>query len=591
MDIFENLIEELKEENLLEETVIETSRSEKQRNEDQEPSDHDESFSMYETVDAESPEELSDEDESFPVDSTYEAEDSDSEEPVSESDVEAPAIFEADETADENVEAVEAAEAFEETVDENASIKSESADAEELKLPKPPVNGVEFYRQRAMKEVSGLQMVEHVLSGIERDQMKVLPKPYDDLEANKILHEFMRVSNDLNSPEHAQAEFKLMQETESWYSALSHRDKSVSVTHLRRFCETTRPVLSSQALISLARFYRNSPYSETVRSKFDLIITRLFAKEIGDKVRKMVFEREEMIKHLTMLYAEWASVPLYAANEDDSEILLMTLKFEDFMSEADSADSFDELIKNDFFNRLRIFKESTNDNFFAPLVTATAIECNVRVGNRYVELLRIEHEKADSEMLRDKYGFLHDQSISEAASMSLHLVDLLEQKSDEDDEAATPRNEQTEFEITENAKPAETVSKSVKKESKKKKRGLFSVNRWLLLATIFVILINAGLYIWSKKYGVEEANVVKNVKSVNLENSMLKDVIKEGRIAKETFFGVVQPSWSGLTKERKEEVLKKVYSAGDDKGFRKVHLLDSRGKTVGYADAEKVDVY
>ncbi|HEX8636819.1 MAG TPA: hypothetical protein VF692_02055, partial [Pyrinomonadaceae bacterium] len=99
----------------------------------------------------------------------------------------------------------------------------------------------EFYRKRAMEEVSGLQMVEHVLSGVEREQMKSAPQNYNDITAKKALHDFLQIADNVNSTEHAQAEFQLMQETETWCSALSHRDKRVSVAHLRRFCETTRP--------------------------------------------------------------------------------------------------------------------------------------------------------------------------------------------------------------------------------------------------------------------------------------------------------------------------------------------------------------
>jgi hypothetical protein len=584
MNIFEDLIEELKEENLLEQTVTETYQHEEKPDEAEDFSDEEEI--LFDKNEADEAESLAEEIE--PEEPVFESND----EPLEAAESDKREEFE--EVVDENISVNE------ETVDEDIAVENEpavenlpvkSAETEESETLLPVVNGVEFYRQRAIKEVSGLQMVEHIFSGIEREQMKILPKPYDDLEAQKILHSFLQVSNDLNSPEHAQAEFKLMQETESWYSALSHRDKNISVTHLRRFCEMSRPVLSSQALISLARFYRNSPYSEPIRGKFDLIITRLFAKEIGDSMRKMMFERDEMITHLTMLYSEWSSVPLYAANEDDSEILLMTLKFEDFMTEADSADSFDELIKNDFFNRLRIFKESTNENFFAPLVTSTAIECNVRTGNRYVQLLKLANEKNEAEKLRDKYGFLHDQSISEAASMSLHLVDLLEQRAERDEARL---HEEPEIEIVEEAKPVEkSPAAKVEKEptkTKKGKRSLFAVNKWLLLATILVVVINAALYIWYK-YSSPEEGLTKNVKTVNLENSNLKEFIREGRIANDTFFGVVQLTWSNLSEEKRTEVLKKVYSTGTDKGFSKVHLLDSQGRTVGYADAEKVDLF
>ncbi|MEO6334373.1 MAG: hypothetical protein ABIO91_05250, partial [Pyrinomonadaceae bacterium] len=54
-------------------------------------------------------------------------------------------------------------------------------------------NERDFYRKRAMDEISTLQMVEHVLSGIEREQMKVVPAAYDDLQAKNALHKFLQV--------------------------------------------------------------------------------------------------------------------------------------------------------------------------------------------------------------------------------------------------------------------------------------------------------------------------------------------------------------------------------------------------------------
>jgi hypothetical protein len=565
MNIFEDLIEELKEENLLEETVMETSLAAEKANNSQ--NDADESL----VFEADESKMIRVEDDEFPEEFDFEES---SDEPEAKA-------AEAETPPAETVESLETESAEETEVEE-------AADAGHVEQNQESANGVEFYRQRAMKEVSGLQMVEHVLSGVEREQMKVVPKPYDDLEAKKILHHFLQVSKDLNSPEHAQAEFQLMQETESWYSALSHRDKNVSVTHLRRYCETTRPILSSQALISVARFYRNSPYSDQVRSKFDLVITRLFAKDIGGEKRQMVFEREEMIKHLTMLYAEWASIPMYAAAEDDSEILLIALKFEDFMSEADEASNFDELIKNDFFNRLRVFKESTNENFFAPLITATAIECNVRVGNRYVDLIQLEKEKVESAKLEDKYGFLHDQSISEAASKTLQLVDLLKQNVVQNDETI---QEESQIEKAEQSQtsPAAAPEKA-KVSAVKKEKSKYAVNKWLLLATILVVVVNIGLYIWMSS-NVEPENTNQNVKKVNLENSSLKEYIREARIANDTFFAIVQQNWSTLNQEKREEVLKKVFATGSEKGFQKVHLLDNQGKTVGFADAENVHAY
>ncbi len=474
-----------------------------------------------------------------------------------------------------------------------------------------PSGGAEFYRKRAADEVSFLQMVEHVFAGVEREQMKIVPKAFDHLEVKKILHTFLQVSKDLNANAQAQAEFQLLQETESWYSALTQRDRRVSINHLRRYCESARPPLSSPALVSLARFYRNSPYSEQVRGKFDFVVTRLFSKDIENEHREMVFDRKELMLHLKELYAEWSSIPLYpTGDEDDSEILLIALKFEDFITEAAVADSFDELIKNDFFNRLRLFKKDTNENFFAPLVVAAGIESNIKIGNRYVELL--EKEKSNKSVFEDKYGFLHDQTISDATGKTFQLVELLSRKTEKPKPAekikdtkpvvkkekkAVAENKVGKDLKQETKPPAKTIINKPKPEiyhsktpEKSANKSSFKLNSWVLTATVFAVIACIGLFIWSNSSN-SKTKETAGAKNVNLDNSSLKENLQKASISGETFTAVVQPSWNGLAKAKKEEILRKIISIGGDKGFNKVQLQNNEGKIVGLASPEKAEVY
>lgn len=535
MNIFEDLVDELKKENLLEETVVETSRAEIYDAEIIEAQTFLENYALEQNA---STEQLS-------LDRDFDL---------------------TDETAVNNG---------------NFTYTPSFVNTEK---PKSIINEAELYRKRATDEVSGLQIVEHILSGVEREQMNIVSKPYDDLEVKKSLFNFLQISKDVNAPEHASFEFQLMQETESWYSALSHRDKHISVAHLRRYCETTRPALSAPALIALARFYRNSPYSEAARSKFDLVVTRLFAKETGNEKRELSVPQTELVNSLTQLYTEWESVSVYTTEQNDSKNLITTLKFEDFMTEADGAESFDELVKNDFFNRLRVFKESTIEQFFVPLVTATAIESNVRIGNRYIELLEIEIKKGEAEKLENKYGFLHDQVISDATSKTLQLVELLKTKGEiykpfvNGGVAETARFQPT------------TTGTSVKRTSKQNQQTWYSVNRWLLVATILTVVCSIALFVWANQTADPE-KISRDVKVVNLENSILKEYIKDARINKESFYAIVLPNWNEFKKEKKEEILKMVLATGAEKGFKKIYLLDQQGKAVGSASDEKVEVY
>lgn len=447
----------------------------------------------------------------------------------------------------------------------------------------------EFYRKRAMDEVSGLQMVDHVITGVEREQMKIMPRSYDDLSVKKCLHRFLQALNDKESGDYTQIEFQLMQETEDWCAALSVRDADISAASLRRFCENSRPALSSQALISLAKFYRNLPYSEAVRNKFDFIVTRLFSKEIANEKRYMVFGRDEMIAHFKSLYADWCSISLYDSSEDDSDTLVVALQYEDFIGEAETAETFDDLIRSGFFDRIRKFKESANEMFFAPIITASAVECNVRVGNRIVDLLDLERNKAQADETYEKYGTAHDMVVSDATSRTTELVDLLRERFEELDVEEQLADEEAALEDA----PVTTEKRETKEARagiRQWKENLLSVNKWLLIGTIVVFVACLGLYIWSEHFaGEEDRSSVAGVSTFDLENSSLKEHLKTARISNEVFYGITTPTWDTLSQEKKEEFVQKIFATGAEKGFRKVQLSDAHGKTVATAAAAERD--
>lgn len=552
MNVFENLVEELKEENLLEKTVIGIN-SEKAQVE----AKNNASPPLPETGDSVSFETESLED--FSTD------------------------FDSDESEPEELELVAG---YKSPVEENEAHADapesgfELTDSSEnFEAPKAPLDEGEFYRRRAIDEVTSLQLVEHVFSGVEREQMRILPKPFNDITVKKALHDFLQVSKNSPASENAQSEFKLMQETESWCSALSHRDKHLSVSALRRYCETTKPSLSNQAVIALARFYRNLPHTESVRSKFDMVLTRLFTNEAEGEKRELLFDREEMIRQIKELYADWASVQLFSA-EEETELLLTTVKFDDFLGEAQDAENFDELVKKDFYNRLRLFKEGISDKFYAPLVLASAIESNVLIGNRYVELLEKERQQTSGEAIESQYSFLLDQAISDATSKTLQLVELLKEKSEA---APKPLNEPKET-----LNVPETKGEYKYQAPKQSRLGFFGINQWLVAALVGVILLSGSLYFYVEYFSQYKPST--NVQKVSLENSFFKDYLQTARISQEIFIGVVNPAWKDMSKERKEEVLGKLLDVGKEKGYNKVHLLNQEGETVGQATADDVRV-
>ena len=442
----------------------------------------------------------------------------------------------------------------------------------------------DFYRKRAMQEVSSLQMVEHVLSGVEREHLKTVPSSYDDLQAKKALHTFLQVAEDVNSEEYAAAARLMMQETGAWSTALSARDSRISVANIRRFCENSRPALSSQALMSLARFYRNSPYSEAIRSKFDFVMTRLFARETDYQKRKLLFERPEMIGHIEALYANWSSIS-YSSDMSESEQKLIIASFHARMKEADQTKSFDELVKDDFFKKIHEFKESLNETFFVPAVTAAAIECNVRIGNKFVELVQKERGNLKAETIEEKYGYTYDHIISNAAGRTLHLVELLKNE-DENPENATQHDSSS---ATNNGVPAKQTTVTFERAPVVSERRLFAVNKWLLVVTLFAVLGGSASYFWASQSEVEKSSVPQ-AKHVNLVNTELSNYLEKGRATKTTFYAVTLPAWDELSQEKQKEVLQQALEFGRSNGVDQVQLINGKGRNVAFASPDAAEI-
>lgn len=614
MSLFENLIDELKEENLLEETIIESSSSIERSNDSAKnqtfAANNDLSFEK--TTNGNAVKNLADSFETADQaqENPYESVESRklSAETYSPDNSTEPLVF-----SDEDINVfgdTSYQDDFAENepdIDENFQTEKISKNQTEISsTPKESENnqiisddylnktGKEsaskiagakgFYRRKALDEVNSLEMTELVFSGVEREVIKISPQKFDDYQVKHTLHEFLQIADDVKSPNHAQSELNLMKETEEWFSILLKRDERISVANLRSFCENSKPSLSSQALMSLARFYRNSPYSESVRSKFDLIITRLFSKDLPENKRELVFPAQELITHIQELYADWSSVPLYSTDEEDSELLLMALKFQDFINEAENADSFDELIKKDFFKRLKNFKDKTNENFFSPLLAAAAIESNVAIGNRYIELIEMNRANPVGLSLTEKYGVIHDKSISEATSKTLELITILKQHKSEDNDSSL---------LTDMSANSDVIDeKTEKNKNESNKNNLFKANKWLIIATVATIIgaIIFQFFILPANKPDPAMEVSNNVKTVNLENSSLKEYVHSARINEDTLFAVVEPTWGKMSVSEKENVVETFIKAGQSKGFQKVHFLDSKGVTVAHGSKDKIEI-
>lgn len=454
-------------------------------------------------------------------------------------------------------------------------------EANELPEIEKPKNEREFYRKRAIEEVSSLQMIEHVISGVEREHMKTTPSSYDDLAVKTALHRFLKASADARE-DSTERELELMQETQNWFAAMVARDAEVSVANIRRFCENSRPVLSSQALLALARFYRNSPYSELSRGKFDFVMTRLFSRDAGNNKRQLLFGRQETIGHISTLYSNWSSILLYDGAEDAETVRNAVSQFGEFLAEIRGAAKFDDLVASEFFERVRQFKEGCQELFFHPEVLAAAFECNIGTGNRFVDLVESARSFTNPEDVEEKYGYAYDQLVSGAAARTIHLLGIL--RGD-----VNPTESWDKGRSAETKKQARSEKAVVAGKSKSLVSGLFSVNKWLLAATILISAISGGIYYWAEN--AEERDSSSSIaKKIDVGGSEIAIDIKSARATGESLYLVMQPTWDVKSEAEQRTFLEKALHFGNVKGFRRVQLLNEKGRALGYADSGRIDL-
>ncbi len=449
-----------------------------------------------------------------------------------------------------------------------------------------PKSDQELFRKRAMEEVSGLQMVEHVFSGIEREHLKITPRPFDDLKAKQALHRFVKVCENPGSGEHAEAEFDLRVETEAWNLALSERDQQFSVSSLRRFCEESQPVLSSSVMIALARFFRNSPYSEEVRGKFDYSMTRLFSTENEDGRRNMLFQHDEMIGHINTLYADWSSIALYTNEEDQPEIALTVTRLDEFVDEAARAGSFGELLGSEFFNRLRGYKEGLAEMFYVPEVLAAAMKCNLAVGNRYVELIALERNNRSAEKVEERYGSEFDNIVSNAAGKTLALTDVLALDIDVSEEYLSKPATQV---VSAGPKPSRAAP-APKKANVGRRFNVSGINRWLALFCVIVIVAGAGIYVWSERTTGSSGAEATMAKPVEIDVPDANKYLKNARFTNQTLYAVTRPAFDTLTESEQKEFLGKLQKFAASKDLMSVALLNNEGRTIAFASNTRLEL-
>ncbi len=279
--------------------------------------------------------------------------------------------------------------------------------------------------RKVFKQVSdeavNLRVAEKILSEVECRLLKLSPSPFDIAAIKATLQKLKNLSPDASPEEFWQIEFQIKQKFQLWRGLLEERDQRIETFHLRRFFDFTVEPLDAAFFIALMQFYR----SISNLSKFDLVVTRLFAKGRGQIQREVRLSRREMSNRLCQFFNEWDGEEKFT-NQFSDETLSAIIKLDEFIREAETLRSFEELTRSDLFERLRIYKRKLGKRFFEPAIAAAAVECNLAVGNIFNDLLAKANENLSARLTAeyDFAGAFQDTSPGAQADISEILHEI-----------------------------------------------------------------------------------------------------------------------------------------------------------------------
>jgi len=426
-------------------------------------------------------------------------------------------------------------------------------------------------------QLSALQLVDFVVSAAERlDGGAGLP--FDDLLVQKAFHRYTQAGNDPeNEEEFREAEDALNDSLRSWDEDLVKRDSVLPVGTLRRYTESANPPLSPQALFALVRFYRSVPVSESAFLKFDFVVTRLFSKFVDGDRRDMLCSRSDVVKHLNHRYSEWGMNAFKSIPTDDPDIALICLSFEDFAAESENALSISSLADAKLFERLNEFKRNSGAMLYVPIVTAAAIESNLRISRKLYDLAGDEAGRGGGDAVSD----IDPELISNAIARTFET-----QRSEEN----TKRNPTIAIsDVPTSSKPPKPGK--AYRAGRSRRSNLFGINPWLLTATILSVVISAGIYVWAQYYTDEPAKASTSARVVDIENPDFKQFIKSSKVTNDMLHAVVTPEYSQLTQDKRRDIIQKVRGLGETKGYRRVTFYNAEGKAIAYASADRTDIH
>jgi hypothetical protein len=236
-------------------------------------------------------------------------------------------------------------------------------------------------------QIGSIKTLDQIFFAVEKDQLKIQVTPFDSLALNMALQEFQKGN--------LAAKENVYDEILKWQEYLLERDENIGLKNLRIHCETAKPALNSKALLTLAEFYQN-----VSRSKFEMLLTRVFSRVTENSKRRLIVESADLEQHIVNIFSKGDQ----SSAESDVRDSVM-FKCGHFREQANECQNLGGMVGVELLNKYSEFKKELGSEFYDAKVLTAIIETNVFIGNRFVTLLIREKNGAASVNLENKVVF------------------------------------------------------------------------------------------------------------------------------------------------------------------------------------------
>ena len=291
------------------------------------------------------------------------------------------------------------------------------------------------FLRRSIEKMKSLQATERVLANVEKAVLNKVPEKFNLIPLTAAIHklnESIRLNDEVKIRE---ANSGVSFELESVVNHLVQRDDHIQPYNMRRFCDQSDTILDLNAYAALTSFYRSLPHTEQNRGKYDFVVTRLFSTTIpgsNNKLRTLRTSREQVVKRLTEMCAAWGE-DTQNWSSDSAKVTETNRCFDEFINEVRTITSLEEMADNSFFQRVRDFKANVGELLYIPEVTATSVETNIIISNRFTVLMEAETEeiREEPEAIQEiaaVYSDIYSSGSSDIARIISELEDNSQQQ-------------------------------------------------------------------------------------------------------------------------------------------------------------------